>query len=164
MKAKTTLASLICLLLTACSSGNSNNAQKFISLGSFPTSQSTATSIPVSMVEEMLITKEVSKETRDNGQAIESTVTEPYRVGIQAVATPVFSPDGTQKMVLEGVYNCPPSSSPVQQMQVHLPRTYSFRIVKEAHPGDQLTIQIKGCPTGEQANGLPVALEIAKSH
>lgn len=158
MKTKTTLASLICLLLTACSTGHSNNTKQLISLGVFPTSQSTATPIPVSIYDEVRITKEVSTEVRDNGQTIVTTVTEPYRVGIQAVATPVFSPDGTPKMVLEGVYNCLPSKT-TPQLPIDLPRSHSFKLEKKAHPGDKLAVRIKDC----QAKEMPVALEIAKA-
>ncbi len=163
MKAKTTLASLVCLLLTACSSGQSSNTHKLITLGAFPATKSTATPIPVSIYEEVRITKKVSTEVREDGQTITTTVTEPYRVGIEAVATPVFSPDGTQKMVLDGVYNCPPSPLSIQQIQIHLGRSYSFKLEKEARPGDQLAVRIKDCQTAEHAKGLPVALDIVKS-
>ncbi|HFG0936655.1 TPA: hypothetical protein ACGE0Q_001510 [Salmonella enterica] len=138
---------LACLLLSACSHSHDQTEQpsteSYLSLGEFPVSRDVAKDIPVARYDEIFITKEVITDKRKNGQIILKGLAEPFRAGLQAVATPVFNADGTSKMVLKGTFNCitskySPSSDP--QMSIHLTRTYNFLLEKKAYPGDRLVI------------------------
>ncbi|EBM3648214.1 hypothetical protein ACEVCE_004773 [Salmonella enterica] len=149
MKNTITFAPLVlaCLLLSACSYSHDQTEQpstgSYITLGEFPASRDGAKNIPVAIYHETYITKEVSTENREDGQTIRKALTEPFRVGLQAVATPVFNADGTSKMVLKGTFSCisrqySPSSDP--QTSIHLTRTYNFVLEKKAYPGDRLVV------------------------
>ncbi|EIP5489382.1 hypothetical protein LS178_001563 [Salmonella enterica] len=168
MKIEITFAPLVlaCLLLSACSYSHDQTEQSstgsYISLGVFPASRDGAKNIPVEIYDETFITKEVSKENRKDGQTITNAITEPFRVGLHAVATPVFNADGTSKMVLKGTFNCisrqySPSSDP--QMSIHLTRTYDFVLEKKAYPGDRLAVRasVPGVCTKDKEE-LPVML------
>lgn len=99
MKYKMTFSSLVltCLILSACSHSHDPTEQtptySYISLGEFPASRDVAENIPVARYDEISMTRKVIKD----GQAVSE---EPRRVGLQAVATPVFNADGTSKMVV----------------------------------------------------------------
>ncbi|EEI6292612.1 hypothetical protein GUQ00_000538 [Salmonella enterica] len=168
MKIEITFAPLVlaCLLLSACSYSHDQTEQSstgsYISLGVFPASRDGAKNIPVAIYDETFITKEVSTEKRKDGQTITNAITEPFRVGLQAVATPVFNADGTSKMVLKGTFNCisrqySPSSDP--QTSIHLTRTYDFVLEKKAYPGDRLAVRasVPGACTKDKEE-LPVML------
>ncbi|EAA7555344.1 hypothetical protein RI864_002085 [Salmonella enterica] len=180
MKIEITFAPLVlaCLLLSACSYSHDQTEQSstgsgsYISLGVFPASRDGAKNIPVEIYDETFITKEVSTENRKDGQTIRKALTEPFRVGLQAVATPVFNADGTSKMVLKGTFNCiskqySPSSDP--QMSIHLTRTYDFVLEKKAYPGDRLAVRasVPGACTKDKEE-LPVMLlkdkEVPQNH
>ncbi|EKA1248290.1 hypothetical protein OJ305_000981 [Salmonella enterica] len=167
MKNTITFAPLVlaCLLLSACSYSHDQTEQlstgSYISLGVFPASRDGAKNIPVGIYDETFITKEVSTENRKDGQTITNAITEPFRVGLQAVATPVFNADGTSKMVLKGTFSCisrqySPSSDP--QMSIHLTRTYDFVLEKKAYLGDRLAVRasVPGACTDKEE--LPVML------
>ncbi|EHT3572106.1 hypothetical protein ACEVDO_000986 [Salmonella enterica] len=168
MKIEITFAPLVlaCLLLSACSYSHDQTEQSstgsYISLGVFPASRDGAKNIPVAIYDETFITKEVSTENRKDGQTITNAITEPFRVGLQAVATPVFNADGTSKMVLKGTFSCisrqySPSSDP--QTSIHLTRTYNFVLEKKAYPGDRLAVRasVPGACTKDKEE-LPVML------
>ncbi|EIO3160213.1 hypothetical protein LQI03_002688 [Salmonella enterica] len=168
MKIEITFAPLVlaCILLSACSYSHDQTEQSstgsYISLGVFPASRDGAKNIPVEIYDETFITKEVSTENRKDGQIITNAITEPFRVGLHAVATPVFNADGTSKMVLKGTFNCiskqySPSSDP--QMSIHLTRTYDFVLEKKAYPGDRLAVRasVPGACTKDKEE-LPVML------
>ncbi|EJU5332320.1 hypothetical protein N4Z28_001698 [Salmonella enterica] len=178
MKNTITFAPLVlaCLLLSACSYSHDQTEQSstgsYISLGVFPASRDGAKNIPVGIYDETFITKEVSTENRKDGQTITNAITEPFRVGLQAVATPVFNADGTSKMVLKGTFSCisrqySPSSDP--QMSIHLTRTYDFVLEKKAYPGDRLAVRasVPGACTKDKEE-LPVMLlkdkEVPQNH
>lgn len=153
---KITSLSLACMLLAVC--GTAQSAGLMYTLpGEFPASQEAAKPVPVVGYDEITVTKDVTTGARQDGQAIRETVTEPYRAGLQAVATPVFNPDGTSKMVLEGTFSCPPeqftqSSDP--KVSVRLTRSYGFTLEMPARPGDRLAVRTEECGT----KALPVAL------
>ncbi|EIP3426750.1 hypothetical protein LSE82_005673 [Salmonella enterica] len=84
-----------------------------------------------------------------DGQAVSE---EPRRVGLQAVATPVFNADGTSKMVLKGTFSCIPEPSP-SSSDPGRTRSYGFALEKDAHPGDRLAVRVEGC-----TKALPVTL------
>ncbi|EJN5974453.1 hypothetical protein NQC44_000219 [Salmonella enterica] len=178
MKIEITFAPLVlaCLLLSACSYSHDQTEQlstgSYISLGVFPASRDGAKNIPVGIYDETFITKEVSTENRKDGQTITNAITEPFRVGLQAVATPVFNADGTSKIVLKGTFSCisrqySPSSDP--QMSIHLTRTYDFVLEKKAYPGDRLAVRasVPGACTKDKEE-LPVMLlkdkEVPQNH
>ncbi|ENR6800100.1 hypothetical protein ACEWTF_001956 [Salmonella enterica] len=167
MKIEITFAPLVlaCLLLSACSYSHDQTEQlstgSYISLGVFPASRDGAKNIPVGIYDETFITKEVSTENREDGQTIRKALTEPFRVGLQAVATPVFNADGTSKMVLKGTFSCisrqySPSSDP--QMSIHLTRTYDFVLEKKAYPGDRLAVRASVPGDCTDKEELPVML------
>ncbi|EAA6842438.1 hypothetical protein CBX60_27325 [Salmonella enterica subsp. enterica serovar Pensacola] len=149
MKHKMTFASLVlaCLLQSACSNDHAENPSSYtyISLGEFPADRDVAENIPVARYDEISMTRKVITD----GQAVSE---EPRRVGLQAVATPVFNADGTSKMVLKGTFSCIPEPSP-SSSDPGRTRSYGFALEKDAHPGDRLAVRVEGC-----AKALPVAL------
>lgn len=174
MKKEMTFAPLLLagLLLSACGHSPAEKTSPYadISLGEFPASRDVAKSIPVEKYEEIIMTKEVSVENRKDGQVIRKARTEPYRLGLQAVATPVFNADGTSKMVLKGTLSCIPrqySPSSDSQVSAHLARTndfimvtltrtYNFVLETKAYPGDRLAVRTEACT--KDTKELPVML------
>ncbi|WP_256864204.1 hypothetical protein [Salmonella enterica] len=109
----------------------------------------------------------MSTDNRKDGQIIRKALTEPFRVGLQAVATPVFKADGTSKMVLKGTFNCftrqySPSSDP--QMSIHLTRTYNLLLEEKAHPGDRLAVRIQGCTKDTKEPPVMLVKEVPPNH
>lgn len=162
---------LACLLLSACSHSHDQTEQpsteSYLSLGEFPASRDVAKDIPVARYDEIFITKDVSTDNRKDGQIIRKVLTEPFRVGLQAVATPVFNADGTSKMVLKGTFNCftrqySPSSDP--QMSIHLTRTYNLLLEEKAHPGDRLAVRIQGCTKDTKEPPVMLVKEVPPNH
>ncbi|ECQ3654582.1 hypothetical protein FY673_24730 [Salmonella enterica] len=151
MKYKMTFSFLVltCLILSACSHSHDQTEQtptySYISLGEFPASRDVAENIPVARYDEISMTRKVIKD----GQAVSE---EPRRVGLQAVATPVFNADGTSKMVLKGTFSCIPEPSP-SSSDPGRTRSYGFALEKDAHPGDRLAVRVEGC-----TKALPVTL------
>ncbi|EAU5747479.1 hypothetical protein ACE60T_005074 [Salmonella enterica] len=155
MKHKMTFASLVlaCLLQSACSSDHTESdhtetpsSYTYISLGEFPADRDVAENIPVAKYDEIFMTRKL---TTADGQAVSE---EPRRVGLQAVATPVFNADGTSKMVLKGTFSCIPEPSP-SSSDPGRTRSYGFALEKDAHPGDRLAVRVEGC-----TKALPVML------
>ncbi|EEU7751073.1 hypothetical protein HED96_004536 [Salmonella enterica] len=159
MKYKMTFSSLVltCLILSACSHSHDQTEQtptySYISLGEFPASRDVAENIPVARYDEISMLRKVIKD----GQAVSE---EPRRVGLQAVATPVFNADGTSKMVLKGTFSCIPEPSP-SSSDPGRTRSYGFALEKDAHPGDRLAVRVEGC-----TKALPVTLvrEVPQNH
>ncbi|EEI4449757.1 hypothetical protein G0S15_003200 [Salmonella enterica] len=162
---------LVCLFLSTCSYGHDQTEQpskeSYLSLGEFPASRDVAKDIPVAKYDEIFITKEVITDKRKNGQILLKGLAEPFRAGLQAVATPVFNADGTSKMVLKGTFNCitsqySPSSDP--QMSIHLTRTYNFLLEEKAHPGDRLAVRIQGCTKDTKEPPVMLVKEVPPNH
>ncbi|EHF1242367.1 hypothetical protein J0X57_004163 [Salmonella enterica] len=167
MKNKITFAPLVmaCLLLSACAHNQTGktSTDTYISLGEFPSSRDVARIIPVERYDEIIITREVNTDKQKDGKAVRTALPEPYRVGIQAIATPVFHPDGTSTMQMKGTFLCIPeqyslSSSP--DVSIHLTRVYKFVLEKTAHPGDRLAVRTEDCT--KEMNKLPVKLVTEK--
>ncbi|WP_254679275.1 hypothetical protein [Salmonella enterica] len=148
---------LTCLILSACGHSHDQTEQtptySYISLGEFPASRDVAENIPVEKYDEISMLRKVIKD----GQAVSE---EPRRVGLQAVATPVFNADGTSKMVLKGTFSCIPEPSP-SSSDPGRTRSYGFALEKGAHPGDRLAVRVEGC-----TKALPVTLvrEVPQNH
>ncbi|ENM0437915.1 hypothetical protein AB6P53_003358 [Salmonella enterica] len=173
MKNTTTFAplALACLLLSACSHSHDQTEQSstesYLSLGTFPASRDFAKNIPVARYDETFITTEVSTDNRKNGQTIRKARTEPFRVGLQAVAMPVFNADGTSKMVLKGTFSCVPrqySPSSAPEMSIQLTRTYYIVQEKNAHPGDRLAVRIQGCTKDTKEPPVMLVKEVPPNH
>ncbi|ECH1797452.1 hypothetical protein FPI50_19930 [Salmonella enterica] len=167
MKSKITFAPLVmtCFLLSACGhnqTGKTSTATD-ISLGEFPASRDVAKNIPVAKYDEIIITKEAATDNQNDGQRVSTVTTGPYRVGLQAVATPVFNADGTSRMVLKGTFSCISGqySLPSEpHVSIHLTRTYAFALEKKASPGDWLAVRTENCST--ETKKLPVMLVVEK--
>lgn len=165
MKNNMTFASLIlaCFFLSACSHELPENTPSYteMSLGEFPASRDLANNIPVERYDEITIPKAVSTDNRKDGQVIRKALKEPFRLGLQAVATPVFNANGTSKMVLKGTYRCisgqySPPADP--QMLIDLTRTYAFTLEEAAHAGDRFFVRIQGSQNQSCNKDLPVML------
>ncbi|HAF1392052.1 TPA: hypothetical protein G8M40_004517 [Salmonella enterica] len=170
MKTEITFAPLVlaCLFLSACSHSHNRTEQpteeSYLSLGEFPASRDVAKNIPVDIYDEILLSPptKVSTETPEDEQTISKARPEPFRVGLKAVATPVFNADGTSKVVLKGTFSCIPeqySLSSAPQMLT----TSEFVLEKEASPGDLLVVHASLPAEGrctKDKKDLPVMLLI----